>query len=61
MTSETLAYAKDAKELKEGGGKVEYFAVHEMLSVKRLDNDKIEVGTQEALDAHWYIDVLMQT
>lgn len=44
MTSETLAYAKDSKELKEGGGKVEYFAVHEMLSVKRLDNDKIEVG-----------------
>lgn len=43
LTSETLAYAKDPKELKDGGGKVEYFAIHEMQSIKRIDNDKIEV------------------
>lgn len=43
LTSDTLAYAKDAKELKDGGD-IEVFAIHELKYVKKLEDDKLEVG-----------------
>ena len=43
LTTDTLAYAKDAKELKDGGGDIEVFAIHELKYIKKLEDDKLEV------------------
>lgn len=45
LTSDTLTYAKDRKELTDGDGDIEVFAVHELKYVKKLEDEKLEVGT----------------
>lgn len=44
LTADTLAYAKDARELKDGGGNIEVFAIHELKYIKKLEDAKLEVG-----------------
>ncbi len=47
LTTDTLAYAKDPKELKDGSGDLEVFAVHELKYIKKLEEDKLEVRIYE--------------
>ncbi len=43
LTSDDLVYAKDIKDLKEGGNKLECFAIHELKWVKKKDATGLEV------------------
>ncbi|GIL62889.1 hypothetical protein Vafri_17100 [Volvox africanus] len=42
LTADTLAYAKDPRELKDGGGNIEVFAIHELKYIKKLEDCKLE-------------------
>lgn len=46
LTSDTLLYAKDPKDLKDlkdGSGDIEVFAIHELKYIKKLEDEKLEV------------------
>ncbi|GIL69754.1 hypothetical protein Vretimale_10227 [Volvox reticuliferus] len=47
LTADTLAYAKDPRELKDGGGDIEVFAIHELKYIKKLEDCKLEMKFPE--------------
>ncbi|GLI62539.1 hypothetical protein VaNZ11_005203 [Volvox africanus] len=47
LTADTLAYAKDPRELKDGGGNIEVFAIHELKYIKKLEDCKLEMKFPE--------------
>lgn len=55
LTSDTLAYAKDPKELKDGDGDIEVFAIHEIKYVKKLEDDKLEVRLAHGMPASGHL------
>mmetsp|Transcript_15832 Transcript_15832/g.34154 ORF Transcript_15832/g.34154 Transcript_15832/m.34154 type:complete len:546 (+) Transcript_15832:106-1743(+) len=49
LTSDTLAYAKDPRELKDGGGNIEVFSIHELEWIKKKEDLKLEMKFPERM------------